>query len=83
MNQATSRTTNTDRRHRSVVFALLILTALPALGQLRAAGQASDVAGERFFAAPAMPLEEVCDPTGAGDTFAGGFMGYLASASGA
>jgi len=32
-----------------------------------------------FFAAPAMPLEEVFDPTGAGDTFAGGFMGYLAS----
>lgn len=35
---------------------------------------------ERFFAAPAMPLEHVADPTGAGDTFAGGFMGYLASA---
>jgi sugar/nucleoside kinase (ribokinase family) len=33
-----------------------------------------------FFAAPAMPLESVFDPTGAGDTFAGGFMGYLASA---
>ena len=32
-----------------------------------------------FFAAPAMPLEDVADPTGAGDTFAGGFMGYLAS----
>ena len=30
------------------------------------------------FAAPAYPLEEVRDPTGAGDTFAGGFMGYLA-----
>lgn len=30
------------------------------------------------FAAPAYPLEEVFDPTGAGDTFAGGFMGYLA-----
>lgn len=33
--------------------------------------------GEIFFA-PALPLEEVFDPTGAGDTFAGGFMGYLA-----
>jgi sugar/nucleoside kinase (ribokinase family) len=32
-----------------------------------------------FFAAPAMPLEEVFDPTGAGDTFAGGFMGSLAT----
>ncbi len=31
------------------------------------------------FAAPAYPLEAVFDPTGAGDTFAGGFMGYLAS----
>jgi len=30
------------------------------------------------FAAPAYPLEEVFDPTGAGDTFAGGFLGYLA-----
>ena len=34
------------------------------------------------FAAPAYPLEEVFDPTGAGDTFAGGFVGYLASALG-
>jgi len=32
------------------------------------------------FAAPAMPLEHVVDPTGAGDSFAGGFIGYLASA---
>jgi len=31
------------------------------------------------FAAPAYPLEEVFDPTGAGDTFAGGFLGHLAS----
>ncbi|HRI10857.1 MAG TPA: PfkB family carbohydrate kinase [Nannocystaceae bacterium] len=30
-----------------------------------------------FFVAPALPLEEVVDPTGAGDSFAGGFMGYL------
>jgi sugar/nucleoside kinase (ribokinase family) len=33
---------------------------------------------EQIFFAPALPLEEVFDPTGAGDTFAGGFMGYLA-----
>jgi len=33
------------------------------------------------FAAPAYPLEDVFDPTGAGDTFAGGFVGYLASAA--
>ncbi|MDD5656137.1 MAG: PfkB family carbohydrate kinase [Elusimicrobia bacterium] len=36
-------------------------------------------AGERFYAFPAYPVESVKDPTGAGDTFAGGFMGYLAS----
>jgi sugar/nucleoside kinase (ribokinase family) len=34
---------------------------------------------ETVFAAPAYPLETVFDPTGAGDTFAGGFLGYLAS----
>ncbi len=34
------------------------------------------------FAAPAFPLEDVFDPTGAGDTFAGGFLGYLAGAGG-
>ncbi|HXF42430.1 MAG TPA: PfkB family carbohydrate kinase [Pyrinomonadaceae bacterium] len=34
---------------------------------------------EKSFFCPAYPLEEVFDPTGAGDTFAGGFMGYLAS----
>ncbi|HAJ81153.1 MAG: sugar kinase [Zunongwangia sp.] len=33
---------------------------------------------EKVFFAPALPLEEVFDPTGAGDTFAGGFIGYLA-----
>ncbi|MFB0906705.1 MAG: sugar/nucleoside kinase (ribokinase family) [Spirosomataceae bacterium] len=32
---------------------------------------------DRIFFCPALPLEEVFDPTGAGDTFAGGFMGYL------
>lgn len=35
--------------------------------------------GNQVFFAPALPLEEVFDPTGAGDTFAGGFMGYLSS----
>lgn len=34
---------------------------------------------DQVFFAPAMPLEEVFDPTGAGDTFAGGFTGFLAS----
>lgn len=35
--------------------------------------------GDHVFFAPAMPLAEVFDPTGAGDSFAGGFMGYLAN----
>ena len=34
---------------------------------------------DEFFALPAYPLETVVDPTGAGDTFAGGFMGYVAA----
>lgn len=34
---------------------------------------------DKVFFAPALPLEDVFDPTGAGDTFAGGFMGYIAS----
>ena len=34
---------------------------------------------ERFFSLPAYPLESVVDPTGAGDTFAGGFVGYIAA----
>ena len=34
---------------------------------------------DQVFCAPGLPLEEVFDPTGAGDTFAGGFMGYLSS----
>jgi sugar/nucleoside kinase (ribokinase family) len=38
--------------------------------------------GDRFFSLPAYPLETVRDPTGAGDSFAGGFMGYLASLGG-
>jgi sugar/nucleoside kinase (ribokinase family) len=39
--------------------------------------------GDNFiFALPAYPVEEVFDPTGAGDTFAGGFFGYLAKVKG-
>jgi sugar/nucleoside kinase (ribokinase family) len=37
------------------------------------------VTTESFFALPAYPLETVVDPTGAGDTFAGGFVGYIAA----
>jgi sugar/nucleoside kinase (ribokinase family) len=35
---------------------------------------------DKIFSAPALPLAEVFDPTGAGDTFAGGFIGYMAKA---
>ena len=35
--------------------------------------------GSHPFRAPALPIDEVKDPTGAGDSFAGGFMGYIAS----
>ena len=42
-------------------------------------GKARDGFGAKTFRAPALPLEEVVDPTGAGDSFAGGFFGYLAS----
>src|SRR4029077_9020903 len=35
--------------------------------------------GSHPFRAPALPIEEVKDPTGAGDSFAGGFMGYIGS----
>ncbi|MEX2015475.1 MAG: PfkB family carbohydrate kinase [Candidatus Hydrogenedentales bacterium] len=34
--------------------------------------------GDKIFSAPALPMAEVVDPTGAGDSFAGGFMGYIA-----
>jgi sugar/nucleoside kinase (ribokinase family) len=37
------------------------------------------ITNESFFALPAYPLETVIDPTGAGDTFAGGFVGYIAA----
>jgi sugar/nucleoside kinase (ribokinase family) len=37
------------------------------------------VTADGFFALPAYPLETVIDPTGAGDTFAGGLVGYIAA----
>jgi len=40
---------------------------------------ATDGTASKTFRAPALPLDEVVDPTGAGDSFAGGFFGYLAS----
>jgi sugar/nucleoside kinase (ribokinase family) len=40
---------------------------------------AAMITDEGFFGLPAFPLENVVDPTGAGDSFAGGFMGYIAA----
>lgn len=42
-------------------------------------GHGKNSLNAKTFRAPALPLEEVVDPTGAGDSFAGGFFGYLAS----
>jgi sugar/nucleoside kinase (ribokinase family) len=36
-------------------------------------------AGNEHFSAPSYPIEDIADPTGAGDSFAGGFIGYVAS----
>jgi sugar/nucleoside kinase (ribokinase family) len=41
------------------------------------------ITAESYFSLPAFPLEDVVDPTGAGDTFAGGFVGYIAAHGGA
>jgi sugar/nucleoside kinase (ribokinase family) len=41
--------------------------------------QSGNGSGAKYFKVPALPLDEVVDPTGAGDSFAGGFFGYLAS----
>ncbi|HXR14496.1 MAG TPA: PfkB family carbohydrate kinase [Solirubrobacteraceae bacterium] len=41
------------------------------------------ITADGYFSLPAFPLEDVVDPTGAGDTFAGGFVGYIAACGGA
>jgi sugar/nucleoside kinase (ribokinase family) len=46
------------------------------------AGTKADGGGHNFFALPGFPLEDVRDPTGAGDSFAGGFFGYLDGSGG-
>ena len=53
-------------------------TLVVKLGEYGAALYQRDGEGLSVFGIPAYPLEEVHDPTGAGDSFAGGFMGYLA-----
>jgi sugar/nucleoside kinase (ribokinase family) len=66
----------------SVVVAARQILALGPRGVLVKKGEYGVVlfTADDYFAAPAYPLQEVYDPTGAGDSFAGGFMGYLAQA---
>jgi sugar/nucleoside kinase (ribokinase family) len=52
---------------------------IKAARKILAWGPSALITENSYFAIPAYPLESVFDPTGAGDTFAGGFMGYLAS----
>ncbi len=57
-----------------------VLEAGPSIVVAKQGGYGSAmVTRDDFFALPAYPLHEVVDPTGAGDTFAGGFVGFLAS----
>ena len=67
--------------HRSVLLAARALQAMGPKVVVIKRGEhgALTFAGEDIFFAPAYPLEDVHDPTGAGDTYAGGFMGFLAS----
>jgi sugar/nucleoside kinase (ribokinase family) len=66
---------------RNVVRAARRILALGPRGVLVKRGEYGAVlfSPESVFAVPAYPLEEVFDPTGAGDTFAGGMIGYLAA----
>ena len=57
-----------------------VLDLGPSLAVIKKGEHGSLVVSNRFlFSAPSFPVESVWDPTGAGDTFAGGFVGYLAA----
>jgi len=57
-----------------------ILASGPSIAVIKKGEHGCLVHGRDFlFAAPVFPLEDIVDPTGAGDTFAGGFLGYLAA----
>jgi sugar/nucleoside kinase (ribokinase family) len=66
---------------RNVVRAARRILAMGPTGVMIKRGEYGVIyfSGDTVFAVPAHPLEEVFDPTGAGDAFAGGVMGYLAS----
>ena len=66
-----------------VIGAQRILTLGPRAVLVKKGEYGAVMIGENdYFVAPAYPLEEVRDPTGAGDSFAGGFLGYLAQHDG-
>lgn len=69
----------TDEPNIHKAARLLLNHGLKALVIKRGEYGATLFTNESLFTVPAFPLESVFDPTGAGDTFAGGFMGYLAS----
>ncbi len=69
----------TDEHHLPTAAAALLQTGLKSLVVKRGEYGVAMFDREFNFAAPAYPLAKVVDPTGAGDSFAGGFMGYLAA----
>ena len=74
------RSTAVDRRAKHYKAAKIIMDlGLKAVVIKRGEYGATLFTKDGYFVVPAYPLESVFDPTGAGDTFAGGFMGYLAS----
>jgi sugar/nucleoside kinase (ribokinase family) len=79
INDAEARQLAADPNIHKAARKLMHLGNLKALVVKRGEYGAALFTEDGYFAVPAYPLESVFDPTGAGDTFAGGFMGYLAS----
>lgn len=66
--------------HNSIKAARKVLAMGPEYVVIKKGSHGALLVGRKeFFSAPAYPLAELHDPTGAGDTFAGGFVGYIAS----
>lgn len=66
-----------ERKLNSAINAMLSMGPERIVVKLGELGAITATKSSRFFA-PAFPLKDIVDPTGAGDSFAGGFMGYLA-----
>lgn len=66
--------------HNVIKAARKVLAMGPAYVVIKKGSHGAVLVGKKeFFSAPAYPLADLHDPTGAGDTFAGGFVGYIAS----